>query len=51
VGDHTVRVEVVFLETPHRMDLTCSLPARTATAAWRTTPLDGGSLRTLHRPR
>ena len=45
------RVEVVFLETPHRLRLTCSLPARTAEAAWHTTPLDGGWLATLHRPR
>ena len=49
--DHTLRVEVVFLETPHRLRLTCSLPLRTAEVAWRTTPLDGGGLATLHRPR
>jgi CubicO group peptidase (beta-lactamase class C family) len=51
LDDRTVRVEVIFLESPHRMDITCSLPARTAAAAWRTTPLDGGGLQTLHRPR
>jgi CubicO group peptidase (beta-lactamase class C family) len=49
--DRTLRVEVVFLETPHRLRLTCSLPARTAEAAWHTTPLDGGRLATLHCPR
>jgi CubicO group peptidase (beta-lactamase class C family) len=49
--DDTLRLEVIFLETPHRMDVTCSLPARTAEAVWRHPPLDGGSLRTLHRPR
>ena len=51
LDDHTARIEVVFLESPHRMDITCSLPARTAEAAWRGVPLDGGRLRTLHRPR
>ena len=51
LDDHTVRVEVIFLESPHRMDIVCSLPARTAEAAWRHPPLDGGRLQTLHRPR
>ena len=51
LDDHTLRVEVVFLETPHRLDLTCSLPARTADVVWRTPPLDGGTLASLHRPR
>jgi hypothetical protein len=51
LDEHTLRVEVIFLETPHRMDITCSLPARCAEADWRQAPLDGGSLRTLHRPR
>jgi hypothetical protein len=44
-------VEVLFLESPHRMDIACSLPARTAEAAWRRVPLDSGRLQTLHRPR
>ena len=48
--DHTLRVDVVLLETPHRLRLTCSLPARTAEVAWLTQPLDGGELATLHRP-
>jgi CubicO group peptidase (beta-lactamase class C family) len=51
LDEDTLRLEVIFLETPHRMDITCSLPARTAEAVWRHPPLDGGSLRTLHRPR
>lgn len=51
LDDHTVRVEVIFLESPHRMDIACALPARTASASWRHTPLDGGRLQTLHRPR
>ena len=51
LDDRTVRVEVIFLESPHRMDIACSLPAWTAEAAWRQVPLDGGRLQTLHRPR
>jgi CubicO group peptidase (beta-lactamase class C family) len=51
LDDHTLRVEVTFLESPHRMDIACSLPTRTAEAAWRHPPLDGGRLQTLHRPR
>lgn len=50
-NDGTLRVEVIFLETPHRLRITCSLPARTAEVAWLTPPLDGGGLATLHRPR
>jgi hypothetical protein len=51
LDDRTLRVEVIFLESPHRMDIACALPARTASAGWRHTPLDGGRLQTLHRPR
>jgi CubicO group peptidase (beta-lactamase class C family) len=51
LDDHTLRVEVIFLESPHRMDIACSLPTRTAEAAWRHPPLIGGRLQTLHRPR
>src|SRR5918994_1190743 len=51
LDDRTVRVDVIFLESPHRMDIACSLPGRTAEAAWRGVPLDGGRLQTLHRPR
>jgi CubicO group peptidase (beta-lactamase class C family) len=49
--DHTLRVGVVFLETPHRLRITCSLPAHTSEVTWLTEPLDGGELATLHRPR
>jgi CubicO group peptidase (beta-lactamase class C family) len=51
LDDRTLRVEVIFLESPHRMDIVCSLPSRTAAAVWRHQPLDGGRLQTLHRPR
>jgi CubicO group peptidase (beta-lactamase class C family) len=47
----TLAVEVVFLETPHRLALTCSLAGRTLTAHWRTRPLHGGRLTTLRAPR
>ncbi|GLW48960.1 hypothetical protein Stsp02_46210 [Streptomyces sp. NBRC 14336] len=35
----TLEAEVLFLETPHRLAVTCSLPDRTCTARWRTEPL------------
>lgn len=50
LDDQTLDVQVIFLETPHRMDVVCSLPTRTAHASWRATPLDGGRIDTLHRP-
>jgi len=50
VDDRTLRAEIIFLETPHRMDITCSLPGRTATAAWRLPPIGGTKLRRLHSP-
>ncbi len=50
LDDQTLRAEVIFLETPHRMDITCSLPARTAAAAWRHPPLGPGELRLMHCP-
>jgi hypothetical protein len=46
----TLRAEVIFLETPHRMDITCSLQDRTAQATWRQPPLGGGTLQQLHCP-
>ncbi|MEU6146747.1 serine hydrolase domain-containing protein [Streptomyces sp. NPDC047081] len=47
----TLAVEIVFLETPHRLAVTCSLPAGTFTALWRTTPLHSPPLRALRAPR
>jgi CubicO group peptidase (beta-lactamase class C family) len=46
----TLRAEVIFLETPHRMDITCSLPGRSATAVWRHPPLSLSTLRELRCP-
>jgi hypothetical protein len=50
LDDQTLRVEVIFLETPHRMDITCSLPQRSAQAVWRHPPLTPSKLRQLHCP-
>ncbi|MFC8513069.1 serine hydrolase domain-containing protein [Streptomyces sp. NPDC057257] len=47
----TLAVEIVFLETPHRLAVTCSLPAGTFTATWRTTPLHSPPLRAMRAPR
>ncbi|WP_314220511.1 hypothetical protein [Streptomyces zaehneri] len=49
-GD-TLAVHVVFLETPHRLRVTCSLADRTFTARWDTKPLHGAPLRRLRAPR
>ncbi|MER6413965.1 serine hydrolase domain-containing protein [Streptomyces humidus] len=46
----TLAVHIVFLETPHRLRVTCSLAARTFTARWDTTPLHGGPLRSFRAP-
>jgi len=50
LDDHTLRAEIIFLETPHRMDVTCSLAGRRATASWRHPPLNAGKLQDLHCP-
>jgi CubicO group peptidase (beta-lactamase class C family) len=50
LDDQTLRAEVIFLETPHRMDITCSLPGRTADAVWRHPPIGSPKLQELHCP-
>ncbi|MEU6376050.1 serine hydrolase domain-containing protein [Streptomyces sp. NPDC046909] len=47
----TLALDVAFLETPHHVDLTCSLADRTVTARWRTEPLHGPRLRAMCAPR
>jgi CubicO group peptidase (beta-lactamase class C family) len=47
----TLRVEVIFLETPHRLDVLCSLDGRCATIAWRLPPLGASRLREMCSPR
>jgi hypothetical protein len=50
LDDGTLRAEIIFLETPHRMDITCSLPGPAARAGWRHPPLGQGKLQDLHCP-
>jgi CubicO group peptidase (beta-lactamase class C family) len=45
-----LRLEVIFLETPHRMDIELRPDGQTATAAWRIPPLFAGHLADLHCP-
>jgi hypothetical protein len=47
----TLRLDVLFLETPHRLTVTCALDDGTFTARWHTTPLPGGPLRRQRAPR
>ncbi len=47
----TLRAEIIFLETPHRMDISCSLDGHTAEAVWRHPPLVPSKLQHLHCPR
>jgi CubicO group peptidase (beta-lactamase class C family) len=44
------RAEVIFLETPHRLQLSCSLTEGTFEAGWHTTPLRPGRLSELRMP-
>jgi len=45
------RLEVLFVETPHRLDIVCDPATGTAHVAWRIQPLHEGALRTLCLPR
>ncbi|MFF6982935.1 serine hydrolase domain-containing protein [Streptomyces sp. NPDC008343] len=47
----TLVVDIAFLETPHHLDVTCSLKDRTFTARWRTEPLHRLPLRAMCAPR
>ncbi|KUL47116.1 serine hydrolase domain-containing protein [Streptomyces regalis] len=47
----TLVVDIAFLETPHHLDVTCSLKDRTFTARWRTDPLPRRRLRAMGAPR
>jgi CubicO group peptidase (beta-lactamase class C family) len=49
-GGGALRLEVIFLETPHRMDIELSTADGTATAAWRIPPLFAGHLADLACP-
>jgi CubicO group peptidase (beta-lactamase class C family) len=50
LDERTLRAEIIFLETPHRMDVTCFLAGRRADARWRHPPLHEGKLQDLHCP-
>ncbi|MCO4699238.1 beta-lactamase family protein [Streptomyces sp. RO-S4] len=47
----TLTVDISFLETPHRLRVTCSLADRTFRAHWLTRPLVPWPLRALRAPR
>ncbi len=49
--EDTFAAEVIFLETPHRLKLTCSLSDATFQADWETVPLRAGRLSELRMPR
>ncbi|MFE2297161.1 serine hydrolase domain-containing protein [Streptomyces sp. NPDC059445] len=49
-GPGTLRLDVIFLETPHRLTVECVLPGRTFTARWHTTPLHAPTLEFLRAP-
>ncbi|WP_149550267.1 serine hydrolase domain-containing protein [Streptomyces marokkonensis] len=49
--DGTLTVDVVFLETPHRLSVVCSLADRTFRARWLTRPLHAWPLSRLRAPR
>jgi CubicO group peptidase (beta-lactamase class C family) len=46
----TLTIQVIFLETPHRLVLSCSLRDRSFTARWHTAPLRPVLLRMLRAP-
>ena len=51
IDSDTLRFDILFLETPHRVHVTCDLALRTVEARYRTTPLQINSLTWLRAPR
>ncbi|NUS79947.1 MAG: beta-lactamase family protein [Streptomyces sp.] len=49
--EHTLVLDVALLETPHHVEVTCSLTDRTFTAKWRTRPLHSSRLLAMRAPR
>jgi CubicO group peptidase (beta-lactamase class C family) len=47
----SLRLEVIFVETPHRLIIDCELPGRTFAATWVTAPRGSSTLRALAAPR
>jgi CubicO group peptidase (beta-lactamase class C family) len=50
VDQKSLLLNVIFLETPHRMDILCSLDDHCARAAWRLPPLGDSHLQNLRSP-
>ncbi|MGA5126063.1 serine hydrolase domain-containing protein [Streptomyces pseudogriseolus] len=50
-GPDALTVDIAFLETPHRLRVTCSRTDRTFRAHWLTTPLVPWPLRAMRAPR
>lgn len=50
-GEDTLVLDVALLETPHHVDVTCSLTDRTFTATWRTRPLHSSRIGAMRAPR
>lgn len=51
IDPDTLAVEIVFLETPHRLVVRCTRASRAFHAHWKTTPLRAASLHSLRAPR
>ncbi|MBE8470154.1 serine hydrolase domain-containing protein [Streptomyces justiciae] len=49
--EDTLVLDVALLETPHHLDVTCSLTDRTFTAKWRTQPLHSSRIGAMRAPR
>ncbi|HEY5273803.1 MAG TPA: serine hydrolase domain-containing protein [Acidimicrobiales bacterium] len=47
----TIRAELIFVETPHRLIIQCELTSRCFTATWITEPRGSSTLRALSAPR
>ncbi len=50
LDDRTLRVAVIFLETPHRLELTLTPAGRQVVARWVRPPLGGDRIADLHSP-
>jgi CubicO group peptidase (beta-lactamase class C family) len=51
LDDDTLRFDLIFLETPHRLTVTCTMPTRTFDAQWVTPPLVPPNARALRHMR
>lgn len=51
VSDGILRVDLIFVETPHRLHLTLDSATSAFEARWETVPLHAGPLRELRSPR